>query len=903
MASQPNDNQIFPSTSSPTPVRDSQPHHTSPTTTVRGTQRGHAELDTPPPGAQPAELKRSDRVRNLSLRGQDSARHTKKPVPGHSNAPQPETPAEPDPTPAEPKPKSRPDASQRSQKRKRPGPPSQKFDGEEESTDEEQHPLIRLKLPRKRTKARVESPPPKQPGHRVALARQAERNKQQGGGNKRPPRLNANATESIFKLFGADPNTTSARTINQKVLSLSDHPPTQAVAQGGYTQVRCEPSAPLSPLSKKRGGYHRDVLLALGHPEPSNSKRRLDDEEEPAPSKRARIDGRLDSYSSAAENPAFRGDILSLPSFGTQPERASVSSTQRATVRTAVSQPEPRRLQARDRFGFGAGLTPIPEPKDIYSKRAAARRASSPAPRVNQSPDPPRLKPRPPSPKRRPPPPPEPRAPSGHHAPPRQPVVLVPGTPSRSPTPERRAPKPLPTKQSRSDTRNVPPPPRKKPATTTESESESEPEPASKPKPKRTARQTEVRRAGARSTRAIAGPSTQRQRASPGPSTRHYDVQAIVNRLGDVLNGGEDEDGNESDDQVLDQVIQLLLRRQQRARPPSSRHEHTRRPSSHHEHTEPSSSRPHHQSGSSTKRRTGRHATSGNEDPDQHSGSSSAQSGSESPVDLSRNGLARYPGKRGKVASHAIPHLLAVAIRKGIFQSQDIYFKWARREYIRAWKKLYPKIKYKRPSRHLLRLNLNADEDYYMHQHVYDVISEALFSRPDSPLVLHHKDFVLLPLPTVAFVLMMMQDCLQEWDTGCLRVRENQFKQQKAVFDAHLHGLETYKGKASARLARRQSKWFLAGMEFAGISVVEGSGDEELDTNFCQPVSQACFIRSDSESEHELTPEPEREPTPEPEYNEHGCMTAQSKGKGKAKGLVADDLDGLEDDFEDDADY
>ncbi|KAG8718697.1 hypothetical protein FRC09_012248, partial [Ceratobasidium sp. 395] len=351
----------------------------------------------------------------------------------------------------------------------------------------------------------------------MAVARQAERDKQQGGRNKRLPRLNVDATKTIFNLFGADPNTTLARTINQKILSLSDHPPTQAVAQGGYTQVQCEPSAPLSPLSKKRGGYHRDVLLAL-------------------------------------------------------------------------------------------------------------------------------------------------------------------------------APKPLPTKQSRSDTRNVPPPPRKKPATPTESESK--PELASKPKPKRTARQTEVGRAGARSTRAIAGPSTQRQQASPGPSTCHYDVQAIVDRFGDVLNGGEDEDGNKSDDQVLDQVIQLLLQRQQQACPSLSRHKQT----------EPSSSCPRHQSGSSTKRCTGCHATLGDEDPDQLSGSSSAQSGGESPVDLSRNGLARYPGKCGKVTSHAIPHLLAVAIRKGIFQSQDIYFKWARREYIRAWKKLYPEIKYKRPSRHFLRL-------------------------------------------------------------------------------------------------------------------------------------------------------------------------------------------------------
>ncbi|KAG8699755.1 hypothetical protein FRC09_006400, partial [Ceratobasidium sp. 395] len=455
------------------------------------------------------------------------------------------------------------------------------------------------------------------------------------------------------------------------------------------------------------------------------------------------------------------------------------------------------------------------------------------------------------------------------------------------------------------------PPPRKKTGTTTESDTESKPAP--EPKSKGKARQFEVSRTGARSSRAVAGPSTQRQRGSPAPPARHDDVQAILDRLGDVLNGGDD--GDESDAPAVDRVIELLMQRRQRTSSSSSRHAHASSSSSRHTHTRPSSSRreqaetssSRRPSGSSTKRRANRDSSSGGDRPSRRSVSPVAESDSDSSVDLSKNGLGRYPGKRGRVASHAIAHLLAVAIRKGVFQTQEIYFRWARREYIRAWKRLYPEIKYKKPKRHLLRLmiirisglrtdirkrNLNADEDYYEHPHMFDVISEAYFSHPDSPVIQHHKDFRLLPLPAVAFVLMMMQDCLAEWDTGTHRVRENRFRQQKAVFDAHLEGLKVYKGEAHGRLAKLQSQWFLSGMEFAGIRVVEGSEEEEIEHDFCQPISRACFIRPDSDSEPELLPEPSREPTPE--YNDLGLFTTQSKGKGKAHDSGADDLDDFE---------
>ncbi|KAG9102671.1 hypothetical protein FRC06_001471 [Ceratobasidium sp. 370] len=72
--------------------------------------------------------------------------------------------------------------------------------------------------------------------------------------------------------------------------------------------------------------------------------------------------------------------------------------------------------------------------------------------------------------------------------------------------------------------------------------------------------------------------------------------------------------------------------------------------------------------------------------------------------------MNRYPGTHGKVASRAIPGLLATATRKGVFQDQDIYLKWGQNEYIWAWKKYYPHIWYKPPPLDLLRTDIWALE-------------------------------------------------------------------------------------------------------------------------------------------------------------------------------------------------
>ncbi|KAG8693266.1 hypothetical protein FRC09_010625, partial [Ceratobasidium sp. 395] len=864
-----------------------------------------------------------------------------------TNAP---VPPPPESTPPRAKPtsarQSRPGGSQQPKKRK---PTTLKFD--DEGTTDKGPPGIKLAPPRKRRKnAIVDSPPPKPPGHRAAAARVASRS------NDRGFRVKGDAASSLSQLLGVDLETATTRAINEKILTLSDYPASQVEAEGRYTEVRGDPPAPLSPLSQQKGGYHRDTLVALGHPKPPNAKRPPPDDKS-GPSKRARFDETLDSP--ALFNPAFRGDVLSLPSFT---QRESALSTQRAVANAFASQRQPTRAsQPTERAGW---LTPVPEPRrDIYSQ-PTARRAPSPTPRVRlpttrvPSPD----SHTEPSNSRRP-------------APPVQPHVLVPATPSRSPTPQRHPPKPPPTKPPPAK-----PPPAKRPPTKplikpsrpgackpapgkkggTETESDSEPEPMTAPKSKRYARQTEVGRAGAQSSHRTAGSSTghhqyasTRQRGSPALPARHHDVQALLDRLGDVLNGGDSE--GKGEDPVVDRVIELYLQRRRRDQPSgsSSRHRNHSSSSRHEE------SR--HEPGPSTNRQARHHAApddhlldgrSRNKSCNPEGHTTGLETGTDSESDHSRNGIYRYPGRRGKAASRAIPHLLSLAIRKGAYQGKNINTQWAEREYRRAWKKLYPGIKCRRPTKHLLGLmtirisglrtdikkrvrslmarlhklknpgsskqqleynweNLVADEDYYEHPHMFEVISEAFFAHPDSPVILHHRDYVLMPLEAVALVLTMMQDCLQEWDTGSLRARDNHYRQQQAVFDAHLHGLNTYMGTARRRLVDLQSQWFLAGMQHAGIHVVEGSEEHHADQEFCQPVAQACFIRPDSDSdvspepepEPEPSSEPEPEPEPEPQYNEHGYRTAQSKGKGKVRDQTDDDSDDLEAHFEQDHGY
>ncbi|KAG8777108.1 hypothetical protein FRC12_000549 [Ceratobasidium sp. 428] len=927
MTSQSND--IAPlRTSSPTPIPETHLHYSAPTTTTRGTQPGHAELDTPPPNTQPAELKRSERTRNLSSRAQAIVARTGKPFVGHSQAPVPEPqPALTEPQSAPTTSNSAPAQAKKPAKRKK---PTHRFDGEESGDDDDEGARIKLKPPKRprRTNTKEHSPPPRRPGHRRSTAGE-------GAPSQRSVRLDAESIKNIGDVFGLDPKTATSRTINETIRSLSDNRAPQNETSARYTQVRGEPAVPLSSLNKKGGGYYRNKLELLPDPE-SSTKKRAHSGTDAGSSKRARFDGELNT-----QDPPD-ASFPPLPSF-LRREPHSVSSTQRAVVHpfqsqrelvctslperayasqrestrasqhepthTTQSQPTaaPRLKTGRDRFG--AGGTPIPEPRGF----AALLRAPSPPP---------------------------PSSTTG-------PRILVPGTPERTPSPppapEKRLPKPIPARKPPAAAASVkkPRPDARAPSArqNEDLDIESELEPIVHPKAK--SKSSSSRTASKTSTRHPH--SSTRRDPSPAPSTRHGS-EDILGRIGDLLNGGDSDD--EDNNAVVKSALALLLQhQQQRGQSSSSRQpglSSSRQPGpSSSRQPGPSSSR---QPGSSSsKRHTHRRETdqTDNDEPrrarrDTPSADDHAASEDEydSPVDCSRSGLGKYPGRRGKVASRAIPGLLSVAARKGVFHDHDINMIWAKKEFIRAWRKRYPDVqcppppedllctivlrisglrtevkkriravikflfKFRNPGSNEARLEANrkhcghllpntfhckdliTDKDYYEHKIFIEAICEAFFWHQNSFAVRDPANWQVISLPAVAFVLTMMQDCIQEWDTGCFRVRENNYGAQKDLYIAHLHGLHVYEGEARDRLTDFRSDWFKEGMKHAGVRI--DSGDES-DHEFCQPVTRACFVRAPtpSESATEPEPEPSPEPSPEPEYVD-GRLTAWSKGKGKA---------------------
>ncbi|KAG8728409.1 hypothetical protein FRC10_005008, partial [Ceratobasidium sp. 414] len=817
------------------------------------------------------------------------------------------------------------------------------------------------------------SPPPKHPGRGPSVARER-------GIGKDSVTISAEAAHSLGKLLGVNPETATASAINDTIKSLSDHRTPQVDSSRRYSQVRGEASTPLPSLNKKGGGYHRDKLLALARPQPQSLERSTSGTDV-GTSKHPHVDNRDDDVDMADPAP----DAPRLPSF-LERGLPSTSSTQHAVVNAFASQRElPHALQTTDRVRFGAGNTPVPQPRGHFFLFPQSA----------------------------------PRAPSSNHravtpelpAIPRKPHILVPGSPSLSPSPEPRglqpastqahvdAPKPPPRQDydtatepetepepvlrlkpvitqtpragaSKPPLRNNPdtatepssesepvliprpqpkmhadshrtspfgdppsrpgakplpptpmprhpqptttqarkrpacqdsdtateseaelepvrpkpmatqaprlgaskPPPRKDPHPATESDSDADSEPVPMLRPKQKKR-TDPHRAdppGDQSSRPRAMSPTQHHRHAPSRhrsgavlSTGQDDPKSILEWLGDALRGDSGDDENS----ILDQTIELLQqhRRQHSNTHPSSS---SRRQPTH------SSSR--NQPGPATNHHARRQELPDNlsdtgPHPAPHTDhSTSAGSGGDSAIDVTKTGLGRYPGTRGKAASHAIPKLLSTATRKGIYQEYDTYLKWARNAYHRVWAERYPHLRYKDPPLDLLRTivlrisglrtdvkkrireliiylfefvnpgssvrlitanqrqfsrlypntfhcrDLKTDTDQFEHLVFIRAICVAFFWNQDSFAVRDHEKFKVLPLPAVAFVLTMMQDCLREWETGVFRARENDFKTQRDMFDAHLHSLHQYRKSAQVRLHRFQCKWFKKGMRNAG---------------------------------------------------------------------------------------
>ncbi|KAG8789049.1 hypothetical protein FRC12_013913 [Ceratobasidium sp. 428] len=904
--------------SSPGSIRDTQPRSNSPTTTERGTQPHHALYDTPPEGTQPPELERSQRPRTMSRSARETAEYK---IRSKSTT----------------KPKSNPGAPRAAVKKRSRGR-TLRFDGEvadndindEDGDDEE----IRVRKSRKTGHAdsQANSPPPKPPGRHATLAREDR-------GADQPVTVEAGIAREIGDLFGFDLASASATTVRDTIRSLPNNSPPPVGPARRYPQVQSEASVSL-PLLKKSGGYYRERLDTY-----APAKKRVAADDDPRPTKRPRDESRGSSLEIELDPDADKSDpdlnhnqppsppppppLPPLPSFLLRSPR-STSTTQRADIWASQSKPGPGPLRYPPDVS-GYRRTPVPEPKtDVLARRASQLQQSlnhavDRAP--NRAPDhaPDRAPNRAPNraPDRVPNTEPGPRllaaratdrtsgAPTrettrANAAPRPAPSSSHPATvPRRSSNAAPRPQQPVASTSRPSTSRRAPTPPNAH--AVTDGETEDEPWVKSNKRKQEKRRQYRLKkkardRARNNSPEPDARPTERRQdlpsRAPDDP------VAAILSRIEALLESR----GDDLDAQELDSLVKLAadLAANRATGQPLSRAG-----------PGPSSQR---------NRANSPRAAAQCPAPDDEEGFED-----DDPVVLNKNGLGRYPGTRGKVASRAIPLLLSTAACRGVYQGSDTNIRWARRAYRRAWDLFCPDIEFREPpydllqtislrisnlrteikkrirkvvehlfefapgsSDAVLRFNkdiatrlghntfhckdLVVDTDQYEHPVFIRAICEAFFWSAET-FLLRDKDNLDklandgIPLPAIALVLTLMQECIEEWDTGRFRPRDLNDTNQEAIFDAHLQGLLNYRSGARGRLAGFRVTWFEAGLEYAHIKM---NRDEEDHDGFCQSITRVENVRPDSDREFDNDEDEDEDEEPE---LVNGRYTAKSKGK------------------------
>ncbi|KAG8728796.1 hypothetical protein FRC10_004567 [Ceratobasidium sp. 414] len=251
-----------------------------------------------------------------------------------------------------------------------------------------------------------------------------------------------------------------------------------------------------------------------------------------------------------------------------------------------------------------------------------------------------------------------------------------------------------------------------------------------------------------------------------------------------------------------------------------------------------------------------------------------------------KSGLGRYLGRCGKAASCAILNLLSTAGCKGIFQDQDMLVCQVGVERLPSGvgqtlphlpyrdplldllcmvkKRIHVLIKYlfdfvipgssarlMAANKHLFTqlypntfhcCNLETDADQFKHPSFVKAICE------DSFAVWNHKDFDIMPLPAMAFVLTMTVSVSGRLGLSGLRKT-----------------LAPVPEVSCSQAARFPTEVVQEGNE---ICWIHKPSDDKM---FSQPVTQACNVQPNTPKQSE------------PEYDGNGRLTAQAKGKGKAQ--------------------
>ncbi|KAG9094882.1 hypothetical protein FRC06_010371, partial [Ceratobasidium sp. 370] len=191
--------------------------------------------------------------------------------------------------------------------------------------------------------------------------------------------------------------------------------------------------------------------------------------------------------------------------------------------------------------------------------------------------------------------------------------------------------------------------------------------------------------------------------------------------------------------------------------------------------------------------------------------------------------LSDFPGLPWRIATLAIPDLVAVAVTQGAYETFGTACDWAVECYNKVWRHELPESPQKAP--HALQaIKLCTDVNQYEHPALERCIAAAFFSGPESV-------GIPIPIPAVAMVLTTMQHCISEWSTGRFVSKELNAGLQLKMYESHLTGLLQYTKSTPKRLLDFRGKWFWFGVDYAGPR----PEDEPY-----QAITQADQVRPDT---------------------------------------------------------
>ncbi|KAF8595005.1 hypothetical protein BDV93DRAFT_564871 [Ceratobasidium sp. AG-I] len=127
---------------------------------------------------------------------------------------------------------------------------------------------------------------------------------------------------------------------------------------------------------------------------------------------------------------------------------------------------------------------------------------------------------------------------------------------------------------------------------------------------------------------------------------------------------------------------------------------------------------------------------------------------------------------------------------------------------------------------------------HYESNIVTQAIAVTLFGSSNAIGVEHHEMFSPMPLTTTAFILAIVQFCIEEYQTGQFRARDLNMSDMLNKYVAHLRGLKEARAGAKRRITELQKHWFDYGYEYSGAMLP--------DEVYQQPITLRSDIRPDT---------------------------------------------------------